>query len=88
MSIEKTGNSSLAFAWKQFQERSQVFCANYLSGKSPVQKVQLVGCRVISRWLKGDHRSRSPGRVHEVQGGAEQTGEGLRQGYPFGKCPA
>jgi hypothetical protein len=52
-----------------------------------MQKVQLISSRVIPGWFKRNHRSSGPGRVHEVQRGAKQTREGLRQGDPFGKSP-
>jgi hypothetical protein len=52
-----------------------------------MQQMKFIARRVVSSGLERNHRPSGACRIYKVQRGAEQTGEGLSQGDPFGKGP-
>lgn len=49
------------------------------------QMQRAIGERMVSLWFKSQDRPYCVGRINEVQGSTEKSGQGLRKGCPFCK---
>jgi hypothetical protein len=84
VAVEKTGDARFAFAGEELKEGSEVLGADGFSGEGAVKEMEVRegGVGVVSGWVEGEHWTNGTGRVNEVEGGAEEAGEGVRQGHP------